>query len=127
MPARSRSAAAYALSESSPAMRREISAGRSGTRRRIVWRLDSVTGASHPAVVGVLEPGEDRGEELGTVDRLAELDVQRRRLPLHARGQLVRRLVCVDADPEDDTTVTRLGQDPSHLLSLDEHVVRELD
>ena len=42
-------------------------------------------------------------------------------------GQDVLGQVHVDADPEDDTAVARLGEDPRGLAAFDQDVVRELD
>ncbi len=80
-----------------------------------------------PAIVGCLERGEEIPEQRRTL-ALDPVDGTqgRRRRPGLGR-QLGLGLVDVQADPENDCPLARLGQDSRHLATLDEHVVRPLD
>lgn len=79
-----------------------------------------------PDVVGPFDLGEDRREDPGSVDLCARLEAEGRGRRLGFGRELVGRLIHVHPDPQDDAAVARLGQNPRHLLSVDEHVVREL-
>jgi 3-hydroxyacyl-[acyl-carrier-protein] dehydratase len=70
---------------------------------------------------------EKRREQLRPIDGRAGLDAQRRRRRVHVRGELVFTEIRVDADPEHDSVVARLGEDACHLASADQKVVRESD
>jgi 3-hydroxyacyl-[acyl-carrier-protein] dehydratase len=70
---------------------------------------------------------EKRREQLRPIDGRAGLDAQRRRRRVHVRGELVFTEIRVDADPEHDSVVARLGEDARHLASADQKVVRESD
>ncbi len=88
---------------------------------------DSSAVAAHPRVVLALEVVEQRGQKLRALDAASRLEQERRRRMLRALRQLLRRLVHVDPDPEDDPSFARLGEDPRHLPAVDQHVVRPLD
>src|SRR5690242_16150529 len=71
--------------------------------------------ASVPGVVRALELEEDRGEECVAVVLPPRLEAQRRRRLHRLARKLVRGVVDVDADAEDDATLRRLREDAGHL------------
>ena len=72
---------------------------------------DGVEPARRPGVVVALEPGEQVGEKRRPVALDAVDRAQRGRRDTRVRGQLLARLVDVQADPENDDPVPRLGED----------------
>ena len=80
-----------------------------------------------PEVVGPLERDEQIGEERRPLAADAVDRVERGGGDRRVGGQLVLRLVDVQADPEDDGVVRGLGEDAGHLAPVDQDVVRPLD
>ena len=79
-----------------------------------------------PGVVARLEPLEELDEQRAAVVRDAGERAERGRLGARVCGQLVGRLVDVDADPADDGVAAAVEQDACDLSALDEDVVRPL-
>ena len=72
-----------------------------------------------------LEVLEQRHEQLASVDLAVRLEIERARGRVSIGGELVVTLVHVDTDPEHDTSLARLGEDPGDLAPAHEDVVRQ--
>ena len=88
---------------------------------------DRASACADPHLVLPLELEQDRNEEAGAADGLAELDKQRGRLAVDVCGQLFGRDVDIDSHAEHHPVFAGLGQNSGQLPPMDEQVVRQLD
>src|SRR4029079_527964 len=82
---------------------------------------------AEPRVVAPLELLEQLGKQLRAVELSPPPVPQRGGRTVDLLRQLLAGEVDVDADPEHDPALARLGQDPGDLAAAAAHVVGELD